>query len=152
MARFCEFWFRWLSSSKRNSRSHNWSRKIKWLQLDRELDKLYDNIHCVIQSSIYIIEKGKQTRAHIIILSSIYAMYTQFQNLDWQKKRLFLIFQIFFFFMSYSLICDAPNSKYTAQNKYVCTRLFAFFDVLNWLLNKKKVYIILKLVQFSIQL
>ena len=36
---------------------------------------------------------------------------------------------------------------YTAQNKYVCARLFAFFDVLN-----AKVYIILKLVQFPIQL
>ena len=43
---------------------------------------------------------------------------------------------------------------YTAQNKYVCTRLSAFFDGLNWSLNKKKVYItgILKLVQFPIQL
>ena len=40
---------------------------------------------------------------------------------------------------------------YTAQNKYVCTRFFAFFDVLNWSLNIK-VYIILKLVQFPIQL
>ena len=40
---------------------------------------------------------------------------------------------------------------YTAQNKYVCTRLFALFDVLNCSLNKK-VYIILKLVQFPIQL
>ena len=41
--------------------------------------------------------------------------------------------------------------KYTAQNNYVCTRLFAIFDVLNWSLNTK-VYIILKLVQFSMQL
>ena len=40
---------------------------------------------------------------------------------------------------------------YTAQNKYVCTRLFALFDVLNWSLNKK-VYTILKLVQFPFQL
>ena len=40
---------------------------------------------------------------------------------------------------------------YTAQIKYVCTRLFAFFDVLNWSLNKK-VCVILKLVQFPIQL
>ena len=39
---------------------------------------------------------------------------------------------------------------YTAQNKYVCTRLFACLDGLNWSLNKK-VYIILKLVQFPIQ-
>ena len=36
----CEFWFRGLSFSKRYSGSQNWSRKIKWLQLDRELDKL----------------------------------------------------------------------------------------------------------------
>ena len=42
-------------------------------------------------------------------------------------------------------------SFYTAQNKFVCTRLFAFFDVLNWSVNKK-VYTILKLVQFPIQL
>ena len=42
-------------------------------------------------------------------------------------------------------------NMYIAQNKYVCTRLFAFFDVLNLSLNKK-VYIILKLVQFPIQL
>ena len=40
--------------------------------------------------------------------------------------------------------------KYTAQNKYVCTVLFALFDILNLSLNKK-VYIILKLVQISIQ-
>ena len=40
---------------------------------------------------------------------------------------------------------------YTAQNKYLCTRLFDFFDVLDWSLNKK-VYIILKLVQFPILL
>ena len=38
---------------------------------------------------------------------------------------------------------------YTTQNKYVCTRLLALFDVLNWSLNIK-VYIILKLVQFTI--
>ena len=41
--------------------------------------------------------------------------------------------------------------KYTAQNKYVCTRLFAFFDGLNSSLNKKE-YSILNLVQFPIQL
>ena len=40
---------------------------------------------------------------------------------------------------------------YTAQNKYVCRRLFAFFDVLNWSLNNK-MYIMLKRVQFHIQL
>ena len=51
---------------------------------------------------------------------------------------------------------SAPQGKtvflviYTAQNKYVCTRLFALFGVLNWSLIKK-VYIILKLVQFPIQ-
>ena len=36
------------------------------------------------------------------------------------------------------------------KNKYVCTRLFALFHVLNWSLNKK-VYIFLKLIQFPIQ-
>ena len=43
-------------------------------------------------------------------------------------------------------IKDLVFIMYTAQNKYVCTHLFAFFDVLNWSLNEK-VYIILKLVQ-----
>ena len=43
------------------------------------------------------------------------------------------------------------TDNYTAQNKYVCTRLFTFFDILNYSLNKT-VYIILKLVQFPIKL
>ena len=47
-----------------------------------------------------------------------------------------------------SLYLDLVKNKYS-QNKYVCTRLFAVFDVSNWSL-KKKVYILFKLVQFPI--
>ena len=36
------------------------------------------------------------------------------------------------------------------QNKYVCTCLFAFFDVLNWSLIKTN-YMVLKYVQFCVQ-
>ena len=77
---------------------------------------------------------------------------------------LYVVFAITLFMLCQYDVCDdsvcdvsllcvgyAKKTLYTAQNKYVCTRLFAFFDILN-LLFKEKVYIFLKLVQFPIQL
>ena len=48
-------------------------------------------------------------------------------------------------------ICTTQNKYGKSSPWYVCTRLFAFFDGLNWLLNRK-VYTIFKLVQLPIHL
>ena len=98
-ARFCEFWFRGVSSSKRHSRSHNWSKKIKWLHFYKELDKLSDNKHYFIQPSIWKIEKGKQTRAQIFILSSIVVYWKKHTRVFYSfKQRLLLYWFLLYFY------------------------------------------------------